>query len=302
MERGEAARLTFYLGLPLTVGFLLGTNQAGVGARMPWAFSVIFWTSCTLGAWFVFHLGTVIANRILHPWKAPLTAKLALGLLIASWPARFLINRYVGLYEGVLFNEDGVQSLPEIELSVSFAWAYLKRWLGVYALWVSANLFFDRIIGLPRYRAVAGEYQPALAGTPLPVRVADHAAAPSAKHEIAQDPTITPMVSELFSKVPRKLGYDLLMLGSEDHYLRVHTTKGDALVLYRLTDAIEELEELGYHGLRIHRSYWVRLDAVEGGTTDGRRTTLRLRGGLSVPVSRTYREMVRNAGLLDQAE
>jgi DNA-binding LytR/AlgR family response regulator len=107
------------------------------------------------------------------------------------------------------------------------------------------------------------------------------------------------MVSELFSKVPRRLGYDVLMVRSEDHYLRVHTSKGDALVLYRLSDAIEELDDLGYRGLRVHRSYWVRLEAVEGSETDGRKTSLRLRGGLAVPVSRTYREVVRSAGLLD---
>jgi hypothetical protein len=297
--RAEVARLTFYLGLPLTVGFLLGTNQAGVGARMPWAFSVIFWTSCTLGAWFVFHLGTVVANRILHPWKVPLTVKLALGLLIASWPARVMINSYVGLYEGVLFNEEGVQSLPQVELSLSFAWAYLQRWLGVYALWVGANLFFDRIIGLPRYREVGGEYQPEFGQATKPTTVAQAAAAQAAPSEQAVNATITPMVSELFSKVPRKLGYDLLMLRSEDHYLRVHTAKGDALILYRLSDAIEELEELGYRGLKVHRSYWVRLEAVERSESDGRKTNLRLRGGLSVPVSRTYREVVRGAGLLD---
>ena len=299
MGRTEVARLTFYLGLPLTVGFLLGTNQAGVGARMPWAFSVIFWTSCTLGAWFVFHLGTVVANRILHPWRPPLTVKLALGLLIASWPARVLINQYVGLFEGVLFNEDGVKTLPEVEVSLSFAWFYLQRWIGVYALWVGANLFFDRIVGLPRYREIGGEYQPALADAPEQSAPIEQAGATAHALERPQSAAITPMVSELFSKVPRKLGYELLMLRSEDHYLRVHTAKGDALVLYRLSDAIEELEELGYRGLRVHRSYWVRLDAVEGSEVDGRKTQLSLRGGLTVPVSRTYREVVRSAGLLD---
>jgi hypothetical protein len=97
-------------------------------------------------------------------------------------------------------------------------------------------------------------------------------------------------------RIPARLGDRLLALSSEDHYLRVHTERGDDLILLPLAQAIEELGSEA--GVRTHRSWWVARDAVEAVERDGDRTSLVLRGGLRVPVSRTYRLAVRDAGLL----
>lgn len=298
MHKDRQSFVVFYLGLPLTIGFLLGANMAGVGARMPWGWSVLFWTSCTLFAWIIFDHGTLIASRLLRPWKAALTIKLALGLLIASLPARFLINQYAGLYAGVITTEGGVRALPNVELNITFVASYLKGWIGVYVLWVGANLFFDRIVGFPRYREMT-EPRRTVANDP-PAEDAVMTSTPTQSGNSEDAPTgwgNSPLVSELLSKLPRGLGHDVTMLRSEDHYLRVHTSNGNALILHRLSYAIDEMEALGIEGLRVHRSFWVAKNAVEGSTSDGRKLTLHLTGGLDVPVSRTYRELARAAGL-----
>lgn len=85
-------------------------------------------------------------------------------------------------------------------------------------------------------------------------------------------------------------------LSSEDHYLRVHTARGDALILMRLSDAIVAMA--GIQGAQTHRSWWVARDAVrEVKKTDGR-AILTLEGDIEAPVSRTYYPRLREAGWL----
>lgn len=89
---------------------------------------------------------------------------------------------------------------------------------------------------------------------------------------------------------------DLYAISSEDHYLRVHTSLGEELILMRLADAVRELEGAG--GLQVHRSWWV---ANEGVTDEKRvdgRSFLVLPTGTEVPVSRSYRSKAKDAGLI----
>ena len=100
-------------------------------------------------------------------------------------------------------------------------------------------------------------------------------------------------------RVPQQIKGTLLCVAAEDHYLRVHTTAGSALILYRMADALSELG--GTDGLRVHRSFWVAADAVAGVERSGRRVSLKLTNGLVVPVSRTFLARVREAGWLAKA-
>lgn len=97
-------------------------------------------------------------------------------------------------------------------------------------------------------------------------------------------------------RIPARLGRDLLVLESEDHYVRIHTALGSDLVLMRLGDAVEALR--GVDGLRVHRSYWVARAAVVRADRVGRRLTLTLKNGVEVPVSRTYAAALREHGWL----
>lgn len=85
----------------------------------------------------------------------------------------------------------------------------------------------------------------------------------------------------------------LIALQAEDHYLRVHTDAGEALILLRMSDAVTELG--GVEGKRVHRSWWVAREAIVATPSDRGRTFLRLESGIDVPVSRTSRpELVRD--------
>jgi DNA-binding LytR/AlgR family response regulator len=81
---------------------------------------------------------------------------------------------------------------------------------------------------------------------------------------------------------------------AEDHYLRLHTSLGQDLILMRLSDAVAELE--GLEGAQTHRSWWVAKGAVTGTERLDGRAVLTLKDGAEVPVSRGFARELRAAG------
>ncbi|MBU6319852.1 MAG: LytTR family DNA-binding domain-containing protein [Alphaproteobacteria bacterium] len=95
---------------------------------------------------------------------------------------------------------------------------------------------------------------------------------------------------------PRLAGARVYAVRSEDHYLKVFTSRGEDLILMRLSDAIAELD--GLEGAQTHRSWWVAREAVQGVEREGDRVYLRIEGGGRVPVSRPNLRPLRDAGWL----
>jgi DNA-binding LytR/AlgR family response regulator len=102
---------------------------------------------------------------------------------------------------------------------------------------------------------------------------------------------------KLFQRLPAKLrGAELYAVEAEDHYLRLHTSLGQDLILMRLSDAIAELE--GIEGAQTHRSWWVAKDAVTDVERLEGRAMLTLKDGAQAPVSRGFAKTLRAAGWL----
>ncbi len=101
---------------------------------------------------------------------------------------------------------------------------------------------------------------------------------------------------EFVAKLPAALRQDILALEAEDHYLRVHTLHGSALVLMRLADAAALIDPR--LGLRVHRSWWVAKDAVRALENTPGRAIARLVDDTAVPISRSYLPAART-GLTD---
>lgn len=80
----------------------------------------------------------------------------------------------------------------------------------------------------------------------------------------------------------------------EDHYLRVFTANGYALIQMRMSDAEASLGAVS--GQRVHRSWWVARSAVRDVRTADNNCWLILSNGLEVPVSRSRREALRDKG------
>lgn len=89
---------------------------------------------------------------------------------------------------------------------------------------------------------------------------------------------------------------ELHAISSEDHYLRVHTNLGEELILMRLADAVRELASAD--GLQVHRSWWVAKSGVTDEKRVDGRSLLVLPSGTEVPVSRSFRPIAKDAGLI----
>ncbi len=104
-----------------------------------------------------------------------------------------------------------------------------------------------------------------------------------------------PPPPKFLERLPLKLrGGEVWAVEAEDHYLRLHTSKGQDLILLRLADAVAELD--GIEGAQVHRSWWVARDAIVGARRGDGRATLTLKDGAEVPVSRTYAGELRARG------
>jgi hypothetical protein len=89
---------------------------------------------------------------------------------------------------------------------------------------------------------------------------------------------------EFWSQVPAALGYDLVALSAEQHYVRVYTAKGDTLILFSFRRAIAAVSR--FDGMQIHRSHWVRFAHVTDLSGTTRDLRCRLSTGEVLPVSR----------------
>lgn len=100
-------------------------------------------------------------------------------------------------------------------------------------------------------------------------------------------------VTLLQSKLPHHLGHDIVAVQAQDHYVKVTTLKGSAMVLMRLGDAVRDLEPLG--GLQVHRSWWVNPAHLVRTQTGKSGLEMVMKNGLRVPVGRSFRKVLKEA-------
>jgi hypothetical protein len=105
----------------------------------------------------------------------------------------------------------------------------------------------------------------------------------------------SPAPPAILERLPLPLRGQLWALVVSDHYVEVWTERGTHLVLMRLSDAIRETA--GENGLQIHRSHWVALGAVKRTLKADGKPMVELPDGRRLPISRTYLEAARSAGL-----
>lgn len=111
-------------------------------------------------------------------------------------------------------------------------------------------------------------------------------------------PALPPFAARprLLDRLPDEIRAPIAALEATDHYTRVTTDRGSAMILLRFSDAIAEAAPT--EGLRLHRSHWVALDHIAAVRRDGPRAVVTTRSGLELPVSRGHVAALEEAGLL----
>ncbi|MBY4895281.1 LytTR family transcriptional regulator [Rhodobacteraceae bacterium N5(2021)] len=108
--------------------------------------------------------------------------------------------------------------------------------------------------------------------------------------------TAPPDPPAILDRLPLDKRGALVALSVEDHYVRIRTTRGEEMVLLRLSDAIREVGDTP--GLRVHRSHWVATAQITAATRRGDGAVLSMTKGQDIPVSRSQMATIRDAGLL----
>lgn len=272
-------RLIFYGGIPLALGVSFGMARAGTLApALPRPVSLIYWITLLTALWLLMEGATRVVAAATLGWRLPLWAVLIVGGMLET----ILGTPYVVAHQRFFatFLPPDVSFTPYFEGGFRDALKSIPRWqlqnVGAIMLWVAANYFFDRFVGLPRFaRRQPSRREPA---------PAVEAAAP-----------VDTGLSRLMERLPAAVRGDVIALSAEDHYVRVMTTRGSALIYGKVT-ALASSMPLDW-GVRVHRSHWVSRSAARRLHQREGKYRLTLTGGMEIPVSERYVEVLRTMGL-----
>jgi len=167
-------------------------------------------------------------------------------------------------------------------------------WVRIGLASLTLSIPFSAVVGVTSTLMLGSHFEladiPSLIGAVLTISVAMTALNVLVDRQSVTTASATP--AKFLERLPLKLrGADVWAVEAEDHYLRLHTSKGQDLILMRLADAVSELE--GIEGAQVHRSWWVARDAIADAKRGDGRATLTLKDGVEVPVSRTYARLLR---------
>lgn len=261
-------------GTILSFGLALSEPSASSGLGPP--ARLVFWLAHVASALILYELTQIALGRIAMFGRLPavflVTVVGVVGAILFSIFNLLLLDRIAFLIGDLLDREPiSIRGLMD-ELRDSGAVSVL--------FWVLLNS--------PRLIMIAQQKDADEAVKPPPAEVAstppDAADAP---------PEASRLLLGLLSRLPRRIGTDIVAISAELHYLRVYTRTGEALILMSFGRAVEALEVIP--GQAIHRSHWIALAHVAMLESDGNRVICRLDTGLELPVSRTHRTRLRAA-------
>ena len=232
---------------------------------------VFYWTGNMWIGFVIISTVVRLAMRAASRFDLPVWFTLAAGVAIGSLPLGFLMAVFSAWF-----------------------WHGALSHISLFMVWYGQTLtisepfaFFYFFVG--RRGGFFGDPSPAPA--PVPAVRIDETARPitEAGSGVAS--------GSFLSRLPPRVGQDLLCLQMEDHYVRAHTRRGSDLILIPLKDAIAELGEV--EGMQVHRSWWVARAAVAAPVANGRNLFLRLTNDMQVPVSRASVAKLKLAGWIE---
>jgi hypothetical protein len=159
--------------------------------------------------------------------------------------------------------------------------------MGIFEEWgkvAGPALLVSILLGLPAW----------FARRRMAVPTAAPLAEPPAGQLLVDDPAVAARQSikseSCLQRLPPALGTDLIAARAELQYVRIYTTRGDALILGALKDIAEQRED----GQLVHRAWWVSSNHVRTLRRRGARCMMTLSNGLEVPVSRRRQQALIN--------
>ena len=278
----------FYVVVPVLLGLLYAFTQSGDEPLDGISGYLVYWVVSVFVSWQLTALATAFVAQTLRPFRTPLIVVLALGFAvgICLWiPVSTLRDTIIS---GVIEEGQTVQGYSRLsDLATSLA-----NWIHGATVWVGVNYFFLYAMGMNRFG-----YQP---DSNTVKKIQNWIMSNTGKdYSVESDTSNDPRIHDEHNATPRlskrlqgRNSGDILALIAEDHYTRVVMPDKEELVYIRFGDAMSEME--GVSGFQVHRSYWVNLNAIEHYQERGHQAFIRLSKGETIPVSRSFRQSVKN--------
>lgn len=264
-------------GTLLSIGLALSEPSASIGLDLP--ARLVFWLAHVASALFLFELVQIYLGRIAMSERLP---PLVLVIVVGVVGAVLISAFNLLVLDSVVFPAADLMDDEPISIS-GFIDELRDSGVPSVLFWVLLNS--PRLIMIAQQKdAEDMTEQPSITSTPASPDLPD-------RPNEANQPLL-----ELLSRLPRRIGTDIVAISAELHYLRVFTRSGEALILMSFGRAVEALGVI--EGQRIHRSHWVALAHIATLENDEGRVICRLDTGLELPVSRTYRAELRAALLM----
>lgn len=112
------------------------------------------------------------------------------------------------------------------------------------------------------------------------------------------DVVAEPVRPRLMERIDGASDAPVVRLSVQDHYVEVYQADGSVhRLLMRFKDAVNEMETVD--GFCVHRSHWVVASEIANTFRRKGRDFLTLKNGTEIPVSRTYRPNLVEAGFLE---
>lgn len=244
-------KLFLYFGV---VFIAVGVGPFGTYDAMGFWQRTVFWTLDILG-------GLILIVPILHVFYHS-----RLVAFIPS-PLRFLVGVALGVipataYITVLYSTMG----DGLQIPASFPLLYVQVTIFSAILLLTEYILWPLVFGTGDAPDPEPGDRTGPTGPPNPVM---------------------PERIRLVERLPADVaGGAIISISMQDHYAEVTTTTGKALVLIRLSDAMDLLD--GHPGTQIHRSHWVARDFVDKIEKSGRRMEMVLTDGRRLPVGNTF--------------
>ncbi|PNU05492.1 LytTR family DNA-binding domain-containing protein [Novosphingobium guangzhouense] len=258
----------------------LGWLNAGRTTAWPTGLAIMFWVGAGIVNLATYELATRAARVVMKPWHPSLIAVLVGGAVMGTPVLELCKHLYVEAFQATLVGADLRQPLPSTSPAV-----VIQRQVLNIGLWVLINGVLVHFHGMRRF----GYVRMSASGGDSPLRQARAA-------DTALAEPVAPAQPAFMARIRKPIGPIWAMI-AEEHYLRVIGEHGEDLILYRISDAVAELEGR-MEGARVHRSYWVASAAVKHSEKSGSSHALVLRNGMRIPVSRGFRSAAAEAGLL----
>ena len=270
-------RIAFFLGCPLLLSLPLGLFQAGFAVHLSPQIAVLYWALAWCITWWTSEGFLRVLHGILRPWNIALVIEIALANVLA-------VIAYAIYFPGIMifFAEQATQ-LPQSYFADRLPTGSLEHLVMLLRSAVSGFIAWVLLRSLyAMYNPDRRTIKDAKAASPH--KLSEHETGLSPAH-IAVVPA-SKFRRELESKGVSELDRVIAMQAC-DHYVNVYLDDGRELLIFsRFSDAIDALSTCD--GLRIHRSFWVKREAVNSIERDGAAVTAHLSNGLACPVSIKY--------------